>query len=79
MMLDPRSIWEPLLSDIAATVPAVIAGRFHRGLASGIVEMLGKIAELRAFDTIARRAAAFKTRSYSGKSRSCRGGKDTKS
>ncbi|MBV8334580.1 MAG: carbamoyltransferase HypF, partial [Alphaproteobacteria bacterium] len=54
MILDPRSIWEPLLSDLEAGIPApVIAARFHRGLAGGIVEMVSIIAELRAFDAVA--------------------------
>ena len=35
-------------------VPAsVVAARFHRGLAGGIVELVGKIVELRGFDTVA--------------------------
>jgi hydrogenase maturation protein HypF len=34
-------------------VPASVAARFHRGLAGGIVELVGKIVELRGFDTVA--------------------------
>jgi hydrogenase maturation protein HypF len=59
--LDPRSIWPALLSDLAAGVPApVIAARFHQGLAGGIVEMVRKIAEHRAFDTVALSGGACK-------------------
>ena len=60
VVLDPRTIWEPLLSDLAAAVPApVVAARFHRGLAEGIAEIAANLAESRPFDTIALSGGCF--------------------
>jgi hydrogenase maturation protein HypF len=59
-VLDPRPMWEPLLSDLANVVPApIIAARFHRGLAEGISEMVRKLAERRLFDTVALSGGCF--------------------
>jgi hydrogenase maturation protein HypF len=60
MVLDPGIIWGPLLQDLASGVPKpVIAARFHKGLASGIAEMVEKLAEYRPFDTIALSGGCF--------------------
>jgi hydrogenase maturation protein HypF len=59
-VLDPRPMWEPLLSDLANVVPApIIAARFQRGLAEGISEMVRKLAERRLFDTVALSGGCF--------------------
>jgi hydrogenase maturation protein HypF len=59
-VLDPRPMWGPLLSDLANGVPApIVAARFHRGLAEGIAEVVGKLAERRSFDTVALSGGCF--------------------
>ena len=39
--IDPRPMWQALLDDLQQQIPqAVIAGKFHKGLANAIVEMV---------------------------------------
>jgi hydrogenase maturation protein HypF len=60
VVLDPRPMWDPLLSDLTNGVPApVVAARFHRGLAGGIAEMAGKLGERRSFDAVALSGGCF--------------------
>jgi hydrogenase maturation protein HypF len=59
-VIDPGSIWKPLLRDIAAGLkPGVIATRFHIGLVEAVAEMAGRLAEAAGFDTVALSGGCF--------------------
>jgi hydrogenase maturation protein HypF len=59
-VIDPRPLWEPLLSDLAAGVrPGVIAARFHKGLAQAVVEMATALRQAAGLDTVALSGGCF--------------------
>ena len=59
-LIDPAAIWQPLLGDIAAGLPAgVIAARFHNGLADAVAEMAARLARVRGADTVALSGGCF--------------------
>ncbi|HEV7996153.1 MAG TPA: carbamoyltransferase HypF [Stellaceae bacterium] len=62
--LEPRPMWQALLRDLAADMPApVIAARFHRGLAAAIAAMARALAQRGArFDTVALSGGCFQNR-----------------
>jgi hydrogenase maturation protein HypF len=54
LVLDPAPMWAALLGDLAAGVdPALIAARFHRGLADAIVDLAVRLAGERGLNTAA--------------------------
>ena len=65
-MLDARPMWSALCDDLAAATPAgVISGRFHRGLARAIADMVAALAappHARRFDTVALTGGCFQNR-----------------
>jgi hydrogenase maturation protein HypF len=59
--LDSRPMWEALLQDLADRTPApVMAARFHRGLADGLVEMAVRLAQ--GIETAVLSGGAFQNR-----------------
>ena len=58
-LMEPSPMWSALLDDLRANTPhAVMAARFHGGLATGIVQMVVQIsAKLAAADSLSARAA----------------------
>jgi hydrogenase maturation protein HypF len=54
MHLDPSAMWRSALADLCCGTPEpVIAARFHKGLAIGLVAMTRALAEHARFDTVA--------------------------
>jgi hydrogenase maturation protein HypF len=64
--LEPLAMWNALLGDlILATPVGVIAARFHRGLARGVAQLVGKLAGAAAqprFDTVVLSGGCFQNR-----------------
>lgn len=65
--LEPLAMWSALLGDLAnATPTGVIAARFHRGLARGLAQLVGKLARAGGsrglFDTVALSGGCFANR-----------------
>jgi hydrogenase maturation protein HypF len=59
-VIDPRPIWERLLGDLAAaTPPAIIAARFHNGLAQAVAAMAARLAHSRGIATVALSGGCF--------------------
>lgn len=53
-ILSPLSIWVPLLDDLSSGIePAIIAARFHRGLAISIVQMILRLSLQHPFRKVA--------------------------
>ncbi len=59
-MLDPAPMWRALFADLAAKIPAaIIAARFHKGLAIAVAAMANRLAGAHAFDTVALAGGCF--------------------
>ncbi len=62
-LLDPATLWEALLEDLAAQVPTeVIAARFHRGLAEAAVRLAVELASEHGLDRVALSGGVFQNR-----------------
>lgn len=58
--VDPRPMWHAVLADLnRGTPPAVIAARFHKGLALAVVAMTHAVAQYACFDTVALSGGCF--------------------
>jgi hydrogenase maturation protein HypF len=58
--VDPRPMWHAVLADLnRGTLPAVIAARFHKGLALAVVAMTRALTERARFDTVALSGGCF--------------------
>lgn len=62
-VLDPAPLWEPLLTDLRRGVaPAVVAARFHHGLAAGVAGLAAGLAAAHGLDTVALSGGVFQNR-----------------
>ncbi|MGA7982128.1 MAG: carbamoyltransferase HypF, partial [Chromatiaceae bacterium] len=62
-LLDPGPMWTALLNDLAACVDStLIAARFHRGLADGVVELAVRLAAAHGLQTVALSGGVFQNR-----------------
>jgi hydrogenase maturation protein HypF len=58
--LDPAPMWHAMLDDLRCGTPhAVVAARFHKGLAIAVTAMARALAERSAFDTVALSGGCF--------------------
>ncbi|MEA1051691.1 carbamoyltransferase HypF [Lamprobacter modestohalophilus] len=61
--LDPTPMWTALLDDLTARVPAaVIAARFHAGLAEAVAELAAQAAQQHGVETVALSGGVFQNR-----------------
>jgi len=61
--LDPAPMWSALLDDLAARVPAaMIAARFHAGLAETVAELAARAARRHGLETVALSGGVFQNR-----------------
>jgi hydrogenase maturation protein HypF len=61
--LDPAPMWSALLDDLAARVPAaMIAARFHAGLAETVAELAARAAQRHGLETVALSGGVFQNR-----------------
>ncbi|MBK5932135.1 carbamoyltransferase HypF [Halochromatium salexigens] len=61
--LDPAPMWSALLDDLAAGVPAaMIAARFHAGLAETVAELAARAAQRHGLETVALSGGVFQNR-----------------
>jgi hydrogenase maturation protein HypF len=61
--LDPAPLWPQLLDDLAAGLPpAVMAARFHRGLAGAVAGLTLTLARDRGIETVALSGGVFQNR-----------------
>ncbi len=66
-IVDPRPLWGSLLRDLAAAVPsAIIAARFHTGLAAAIAATAEPLARSRGIDTVALSGGCFQNATLLG-------------
>jgi hydrogenase maturation protein HypF len=62
-MLDPAPMWTSLLDDLAAgTAPALVAARFHRGLADAVTELATQLAHGLGLEMVALSGGVFQNR-----------------
>ena len=58
--LDPAPLWQAILLDLRAAVPAAtIAARFHNGLATAVAELCGQLAHAQCLTTVALSGGVF--------------------
>ena len=60
MVIDPTPMWRALLAD--PVIPAVKAARFHTGLATAVVEVIGRLHGTTGFDTVALTGGVFQNK-----------------
>ncbi|MBK5941690.1 carbamoyltransferase HypF [Halochromatium roseum] len=61
--LDPTPMWTALLDDLTARVPAaVIAARFHAGLADAVAELAAQLAQQHGVEAVALSGGVFQNR-----------------
>lgn len=63
--LDPAPLWEPLLQDLAQGTPAALmAARFHVGLADAVVQLSTRLAHAHGLGTVALGGGVFQNRVF---------------
>ncbi len=63
VQLDPGALWAALFDDLAAgTPPTLVAARFHRGMAQGVVALAARLATVNAVDRVALSGGVFQNR-----------------
>ena len=67
LQLEPTPMWQALLADLAdGTDKALIAARFHKGLAQALVDLAAQLAQQYASDTVALSGGVLQNRTLLG-------------